>query len=64
MLNHSVPKHFPKDIAPELRQCGVDEQVLFLQCLRQRTTWSGIFLFYPRIFYEAGDDLQRTDRFI
>lgn len=35
MLNHSVSEHFPKDIASELRQRGINEQVLFFQCLRQ-----------------------------
>lgn len=28
MLQHPVAEHFPQDIATELRQCGVDEQVL------------------------------------
>lgn len=28
MFNHPVPEHLPKDITSELRQRGVDEQVL------------------------------------
>lgn len=36
MFNHSVPEHLPEDVAPELRQRGVDEQVLLFQCLCQR----------------------------
>lgn len=29
MLNHPVAEHFPEDIAAELRQRGVDKQILF-----------------------------------
>ena len=35
MLNHPVAEHFPEDIAAELRQRGVDKQILFFQCLCQ-----------------------------
>lgn len=30
MFNHSMPEHLPEDIAPKLRQRGVDEQILLL----------------------------------
>ena len=29
MFYHAVTEHLPENIAPELRQCGVDEQILF-----------------------------------
>ena len=37
ILDHTVAEHFPQDVAAELCQCGVDEQVLFFQCFGQRT---------------------------
>ena len=40
MFQHSVAEHLPQDIATELRQRGVDEQVLLFQRLRQGTARS------------------------
>ena len=64
MFDHTVAEHFPQDVTSELCQCGVDEQVLFLQSLRQRAARSGIFLLHSRVFHIAGDHLQRFHRFI
>ena len=64
MLYHPVAEHLPQDIAPELRQRGVNEQVLLLQCFCQRAARTGILLLHSRVFHETGDDLQRADRFI
>ena len=61
MFYHAVTEHLPENIAPELRQCGVDEQILFFQRFGQRAAWAGILLFYPRVFHKPGNDLQRTD---
>lgn len=35
MFQHPVTEHFPMDIAIELHQRGVDEQILFFQRLSQ-----------------------------
>lgn len=40
----SLPEHAPEDVTAGLCQHGVDEEVLLLQCFRQRTTRSGILL--------------------
>lgn len=64
MLNHTITEHLPQDVAAELRQCGVDEQVLLVQCFCQRAARTGVFFLYPRVPHETGDYLQRTDRFI
>ena len=64
MLNHPVAEHLPQDIAAELCQRGVNEQVLLLQCFCQRAARTGILLLHSRVFHETGDDLQRADRFI
>lgn len=64
MLDHPVAEHLPQDIAAELCQRGIDEQVLPAQCFRQRAAWTGVFFLYPRISHETGDYLQGTDSFI
>ena len=64
MLYHPVAEHLPQDIAAELRQRGVDEQVLLVQCFCQRAARTRVFFLYPRVPHETGDYLQRTDRFI
>ena len=64
MLDHTVAEHFPQDVAAELCQCGVDEQVLLFQGFRQRATRSGILLLYSRVLHIAGNYLQRFHRFI
>ena len=64
MLNHSVAEHLPQDVAAELCQCGIDEQVLPLQGLRQRAARTGIFLLYLCVFHHSGDDFQRADSFV
>ena len=64
MLNHPVTEHLPKDVASELRQCGIDEQVLFLQRFGKGAAWSGILLLHPCVFHESGDNFQGTYRFI
>lgn len=64
MLNHTVAKHFPKNITSEVCQRGVDEQVIFLQSLRQRAARSGILLLYSRVLHIAGDHFQRFYSFI
>jgi hypothetical protein len=35
MIDHSVSEHLPKDVAAELCQRGVDEQLLLAQRFRQ-----------------------------
>ena len=64
MLNHPVAEHLPQDIAAELCQRGIDEQVLPVQCFRQRAAWTGVFFLYPRVSHETGDYFQGTDSFI
>lgn len=64
MLDHPVAEHLPQDIAAELCQRGIDEQVLLVQRFRQRTARTGVFFLYPGIPHEAGDYFQGTDRFI
>ena len=64
MLDHTVAEHFPQDVAAELCQCGVDEQVLFLQSLRQRTARSGILFLHSCVFDISCDHLQRFHRFV
>ncbi len=36
MFQQPVTEHLPQDIVAELRQRGVDEQILLNQCFRQR----------------------------
>ena len=48
MLFHPVAEHLPQDIAPELRQRGVNEQVLLLQCFCQRAARTGLLPLPPR----------------
>lgn len=64
MFQHPMAEHLPQQAAAELRQRGVDEQVLLLQRFRQRTARTGILLFHSRVFYQPGNDFQRADRFI
>gem|GEM_PF-3902785 len=64
MFYHTVAEHFPQDVAAELCQCGVDEQVLLLQGLRQRTARSGILFLHSRIFDISCDHLQRFHSFV
>lgn len=64
MLDHSVAEHLPQDVAAELRQCGIDEQVLLLKGLRQRAARTGIILLYLCVFHHSGDDFQRADSFV
>ena len=59
MLYHSVTEHLPEDIAAKLCQCGVDEQVLLLQCLGKWTARTGVLFFDSGILYQLCDDLQR-----
>ena len=58
MLNHPVAEHLPQDIAAELCQRGIDEQVLPVQCFRQRAAWTGVFFLYPRVPHETCDYFQ------
>lgn len=64
MLDHPVAEHFPQDIAAELCQRGIDEQVLPVQCFRQRAARTGVFFLYPRVPHETCDYFQGTDSFI
>ena len=58
MLYHSVSEHLPEYVAAELSQCGVDEQVLLLQSLGKRATWTGGLLLDACIFHQLCYDLQ------
>ena len=64
MFQHPVTEHLPQDIAAELRQRGVDEQVLLFQRLRQGATRSRIRLLHSCVFHEPGNDLQRIDSLV
>ena len=65
MLNHPVAEHLPQDIAAELCQRGIDEQVLPVQCFRQRAARTGVFFLYPMMYrHETCDYFQGTDSFI
>lgn len=61
MLDHAVAEKFPKEIAAQLRQYGVDEKVLFFQRLGQRTTGAGVLVPDIRIRNTFRDDLQAAD---
>ena len=64
MFQHPVTEHLPQDIAAELCQRGVDEQVLLFQRLRQGATRSRIRLLHSCVFHEPGNDLQRIDSLV
>ena len=42
MLDHSVSEHLPQYVVAELRQRGVDEQILLAQRFRQRAARAGV----------------------
>ena len=64
MLDHPVTEHLPKDVATELRQCGIDEEVLLFQGFGERAARAGITFFHPRILHETGNDFQGSHGFI
>ena len=64
MLNQPVAEHPPQDVAAQLRQCGIDEQILLFQSFRQRAARTGIFLLHARVFHQPGDDFQRAYSFV
>ena len=59
MFYHSMSEHLPEDIAAELCQCGVDEQVLLLQCLGKRTARTGVLFLDSGILHKLCNNLQR-----
>lgn len=57
MLYHSVSEHLPEDIAAELSQCGIDEQILLFQRFGKRTARPGVLLLDSCILHKFSDDL-------
>lgn len=58
VLDTSVPEHFPEDIAPELRECRIDEEILLFERFGQRAARPRVFVLDLFIVHILGNDGQ------
>ena len=49
----ALAEHLPQQTAPQMRQCGIDEQILFAECLRELATRPGLLLLDPGVAFHV-----------
>ena len=49
----ALAEHLPQQTAPQMRQRGVDEQILFAERLRERAARPGLFLSDPGVAFHV-----------